>query len=114
MNYKTTQKYEAPNCASPKKSSLNRLGVIVLFLVFGLGLANLVGTNALATQGVVLDQIIRDTEAVAKENSDLTVEISQVSNLSYIESAAIRLGFERVKSNLIISPWQAVAAAIQR
>ena len=79
-----------------------------------LAIANLVGTNTLATQGVVLDNILRETEKVTKENQILSVEIGKISNLSYIESTVAKLGFRRVRSNLIVSPVEAVAAVIQR
>lgn len=82
------------------------------FVLF-LALVNLVGTNSLATQGVVLDDILRETEKVTKENKSLIVEIGKISNLSYIESTVAKLGFRRVRSNLIVSPVEAVAALNQ-
>jgi len=89
----------------------------LLLVVFGfaglLAIANLVGTNALATQGIVLDNIMRQTDKLTKENQILSVEIGKINNLSYIESTATKQGFRRVKSNLIISPVEAVAAVIQ-
>lgn len=78
-----------------------------------LAIANLVGTNALATQGIILDNIMRQTDQITKENQIRSVEIGKISNLSYIESTASKLGFRRVRSNLIISPVEAVAAVIQ-
>lgn len=108
MNYKLIQKSEVPNSAWPKKP--DHLVGLVVGLVAVLALANLVGTNALATQGVVLDQILSETEKLNKENQILTVEIGKKANLSYIQSAASDLGFVRVKTNLIISADEALAA----
>ena len=97
-----------PNCVWPKKfSRANFLIGLVTGLVV---LANLVGTNALATQGVVLDQILGQTERINKENQTMTVEIGKKANLSYIQSAATDLGFVRVRTNLIISIDEALAA----
>lgn len=114
MNYTRTQRSGAPNSALPKKSSL--LGTS-LWLVYGsvvlLAVVNLVGTNALATQGVVLDNISRQTDKISKENQILSVEIGKKTNLSYIESTAIKLGYRRVRTNLVIPVSEAVAAVIQ-
>lgn len=115
MKYNTTQKSEVPNSGWLKKSNLvGKLTVVVYSLVFILAIVNLVGTNTLATQGVVLDNILRETEKTTKENQILSVEIGKINNLSYIESTAAKLGFRRVRSNLIVSPVEAVAAVIQR
>ncbi len=115
MNYIKTQRSEAPNCDWPEKFNIIKHSLIVVYLLVAvLAFANLVGTNALATQGVVLDEILNETNKVSKENRIMTVEIEKVSNLSYIESAAIRLGFKRIHKSLIVSPVEAVASAIQR
>ena len=104
----------AESARLPKKFSLLGIG---LWLVYGfvvlLAVVNLVGTNALATQGVVLDNIIRQTDKISKENQILSVEIGKKTNLSYIESTAIKLGYKRVRTNLVIPVSEAVAAVIQ-
>lgn len=100
-----------PNSASPKRSfNLNRAIGFTAIAVCVLGLINLVGTNSLATQGVVLDQIARETDKITKENQLLEQQIGKISNLSYIESTASQLGFVRVKTSLIITGSEAVAA----
>lgn len=115
MKYKQTQKFGAPNSVSPAKFSLLSS---LLWLVYGsvalLAVINLVGTNALATQGVVLDSILRQTDKTSRDNQTLSVEIGKISNLSYVESSATKLGFKRVTSTLVISPVEAVAAIIPR
>lgn len=114
MNYIQTQRSGVPSSALPKKSNL--LGVF-LWLVYGLvvllAVVNLVGSNALATQGVVLDNISRQTDKIDRDNQILSVEIGKKANLSYIESTAIKLGYKRVRSNLVIPVSEAVAAVIQ-
>lgn len=115
MNYKQTRKCEVPNLGSPKKfSHFNGFLWVIYSIVALLAIVNLVGTNALATQGVVLDNISRQTDKISRDNQTLSVEIGKKTNLSYIESIATKLGFKRVKSNLIIPPVEAVAAVIQR
>ena len=100
-----------PNSVWPKKfNQLDSLIGLVTGLVVVLALANLIGTNALATQGVVLDQVLGQTEKINKENQIMTVEIGKKANLSYIQSAATDLGFVRVRTNLIISSDEALAA----
>ena len=100
-----------PNSVWPKKfNQLDSLIGLVTGLVVVLALANLIGTNALATQGVVLDQVLGQTEKINKENQVMTVEIGKKANLSYIQSAATDLGFVRVRTNLIISADEALAA----
>jgi len=84
--------------------------IVVYALVALTALANIVGTNALATQGVVLDSILSKTAQASRENKHLRLEIAKMTNLSYIESQAEQLGFTRVKNNLIVQPDQAVAA----
>lgn len=111
MNYKQTQKLGVPSSALLKK--FNLFGVF-LWLVYSavalLAVVNLVGTNALATQGVVLDNISSQTDKISKDNQTLLVEIGKKANLGYIESTAISLGYKRVRSNLIIPANEAVAA----
>ena len=100
-----------PNSASPERSfSLNKAIGFTFIGVFVLGFINLIGTNSLATQGVVLDQIARETDKITKENQILEQQIGKISNLSYIESTASQLGFVRVKNSLIITGIEAVAA----
>lgn len=77
-------------------------------------IVNLVGTNALATQGVVLDGTLTKTAEIEKENKFLRLEIAKMSTLSYIENKAVELGFRRVKSDIIIGQDQAVAEARER
>ena len=114
MNYKQIQKSGAQSSGSPKNS---KFFSNLLFLVYGLvgllAVVNLVGTNALATQGIMLDSVLKQTGQINKENQILAVEIGKINNLNYIESTATKLGFRRVKSNMVISPVEAVAAVIR-
>lgn len=121
MNYTQTQKSGAPSSVLRAESARllkkSNLFGAALWLVYGLVVflvvVNLVGTNALATQGVVLDNIIRQTDKISKENQILSVEIGKKTSLSYIESTAIKLGYRRVRTNLVIPVSEAVAAVIQ-
>ncbi len=113
MNYITTQKSEVPNSGWRRNFSLNRLLAVTYVTLAALGLINLIGTNALATQGIVLDKILTQTQAVTKESQDLTIQIGKYTNLSYIESTAKALGFSRVKNSYIITGSEAVASALR-
>ena len=101
------------NLESVKKSSrFNKITATTYLLAFILALANLIGTNALATEGVVLDGLSAKTYELSKQNKDLQVAINQVSNLSYIEDAAILMGFVRIKQPLTIHTSDSLAAAL--
>lgn len=102
-----------PNSDSSKKSNLlNQALVVVYSLIFILAVLNLVGTNALATQGVVLDGIVSQTNDLKKADQLLRVEINKVDNLSYIENAAEQQGFRRINKSLVLSTPDAVASAL--
>lgn len=101
------------NLESVKKSSrFNNLLVATYFLAFVLALANLIGTNALATEGVVLDGLSSKTYELSKQNRDIEVAINQASNLSYIEDTAILMGFIRIKQPLTIHITDSLASAL--
>lgn len=78
-----------------------------------LALANLVGTNALATEGAVLDSLSNKTYEISKQNRDLEVAINRGSNLSYIEDAAKQMGLVRIKQALTIHSVDSLAAALR-
>lgn len=109
MNYKITQKSEAPSFDLPKKSNFKRILAIIYPLVAITAIINLVGTNALATRGVILDGTLSKIVEIEKENKLLRLEIAKMSTLSYIENKAVELGYKRVKSNLTIMEDQTVA-----
>lgn len=99
---------------SRKSAKFKRILAVLYSLVAITAIINLVGTNALATQGVVLDGTLTKTAEIKKENKFLRLEIAKASTLSHIENKAVELGFKRVKSNVIIQQDQAVAEVVQR
>jgi len=101
-----------PNYESAKKiNKFNKLLTSVAVIVFILCLANLIGTNALATEGVVLDDLANKSLSLDRENRQLELAISNVSNLSYIEEVASQKGFVRTNRPLIIKIDNSLAAA---
>lgn len=100
------------NYESVKKTNkFNKLLSAIFVVVFFLCLANLIGTNALATEGVVLDDLANKALVMDKENRELELAISRVSNLSYVEEVASQKGFVRTNKPLIISKDNSLAAA---
>ncbi len=115
MNYNSIQKSEAASFVSSKKSSLlHGLTSAIYVLVALAAIANLIGTNTLATQGIVLDNLMSKTQKLGEINRQMRQEISKSTNLSYIESEAVKLGFKKIKSSLSISAPQAVAAVFPK
>lgn len=100
------------NYESVKKTNkFNQVLSAVFVVVFFLCIANLVGTNALATEGVVLDDLANKAMIIDRDNRELELAISQVSNLSYVEEVASQKGFVRTNKPLIISNDNSLAAA---
>ena len=111
-NYKVTLKSEAQSFDLPKKSgNFKRILAVIYSLVVIGAISNTVGTNALATQGVVLEGTLTKIAGIEKENKLMRLEIAKMSTLSYVENKAAQLGFKRVKSNLVIEQDQVVAEA---
>lgn len=102
------------NLESVKKTSrFVRLIAFTYMTAFVLALANLVGTNALATEGAVLDSLSTKTYEITKQNKDLEVAINRGSNLSYIEDTAKQMGFVRIKQPLTIQSVDNLASALR-
>ncbi len=101
-----------PNFGLLKKYNFgNKLIYVILGTIVALSITILIGTNALATHGVVLQQILVQTEKINKENQILNIELGKQANLSYIQTRASSLGFVRARSSLIILPEDTLAAA---
>ncbi len=69
----------------------------------GLAALSLVGTNALATEGVAVSQAETKTLSLEKENQEISVKIEEASQLKNIESLAESRGFIR-SSNIVFVP----------
>ena len=115
MNYKPIKKSEVPSSVSSRKSKLlHKLTVATYIFVVIAAIINMVGTNALATQGVVLDSVLTKTQKLLQQNRQASLEISMSTNLRYIEEKAENLGFKKIKSPLTISQPEAVAAVFSK
>ncbi len=75
---------------------------LILALVVILGLANLVGTNVLATGGRQLDSLHQQIIVLEKDNLYLKNQIAQATSLQNLETQAINLGFVPVNQTIAI------------
>ena len=64
---------------------------------------NLVGSNALATEGIALSEVEAKILKLEKENQIISFNIEEASQLKNIEAFAKERGFERSK-NIVFVP----------
>ena len=85
-----------PNLDSLEKLINNKITLgVSLVVLFLLAAANLVGTNALATQGFAISEVETKTLAFEKENHELQVKIEESTQLKSLEKTAQNSGFIR-------------------
>jgi len=77
--------------------------IITVFTFVTLAAINLVGTNALSTQGVAVSESETKTLKLEKENHLLTVKIEEATKLKSIEELAEFRGFIRSKNIVFAS-----------
>jgi hypothetical protein len=93
-----------PNLESLKKLINYKSAYTITAVVFiGLAAINLVGTNALATEGIAVSEAETKTLSLEKENQIISVKIEEASQLKTIEALAESRGFERSK-NIVFVP----------
>lgn len=93
-----------PNLDSQKKLFNHQTAFSITAVVFvGLVIANLIGTNTLATEGIAVNEAETKTLALEKENQIISVKIEEASQLKNIEELAIGRGFVRSK-NIVFVP----------
>ena len=68
----------------------------------GLATINLIGTNALATEGIAVSEAETKTLKLEKENQIISVKIEEASQLKNIEVLAENRGFVRSKNVVFI------------
>ena len=90
-----------PNLGSLKKI-INYKTAFIVTAVFFVGSAaiNLVGTNALATEGAAVSEVETQTLKLVKENQNISVKIEEATQLKNIEALAENRGF--IRSNSIV------------
>lgn len=93
-----------PNLGSLKKL-INYKTVFFITAVFfvGAAAANLIGTNALATEGAAVSEVEAQTLNLEKENQNLSVKIEDTTQLKNIEAMAENQGYVRT-SNIVFVP----------
>lgn len=93
-----------PNLESLKKLINYKTAFTITTVVFiGLAAINLVGTNALATEGIAVSVAETKTLSLEKENQIISVRIEEASQLKSIEALAENRGFQRSK-NIVFVP----------
>ena len=93
-----------PNLGSLKKIINYKTAYILTGVVFvSLAAVNLIGTNALATEGIAVSEAETKTLSLEKENQTISVRIEEASQLKTIETLAENRGFQRSK-NIVFVP----------
>lgn len=93
-----------PNLDSLKKLINYKTAFFLTAVAFaGSAALNLVGTNALATEGITVSEIETRTMSLEKENQILSVKIEEATQLKNIEAMAEYRGFIRSK-NMVFVP----------
>ena len=84
--------------------------IITVYSVAGiLVIANLIATNTLATQGVIVDELYAQTQQLQEENRLLNYQINTLANLEILTTKAQYLGFQSTKTVVIIPDSSSVA-----
>lgn len=95
---------EVQNLESLKKLINYRVTFVITVVAFiSLAIINLVGTNALSTQGVAVSESETKTLKLEKENHLLSVKIEESTKLQSLEELAEFRGFIRSK-NIVFVP----------
>lgn len=89
--------------------TLKQLIITVYSIAAILIVANLVATNTLATQGVIVDELYAQTQLLQEENRLLSYQINSLTNLETLTAKAKDLGFESINKVVTISDSSSVA-----
>lgn len=93
-----------PNLESLKKIVNYKTAFTITAVAFvGLAMLNLIGTNALATEGIAVSEKETETLRLEKENRIISVKIEESSQLKNIEALAETRGYVRSK-NIVFVP----------
>ena len=90
------------------KKPILLLSILILIIVCLLGVRTVV-TNRLSTSGVELGKTQDQIGRYKTENLILREKIFSLSSLSYVSSAAAKLGFLESKSNFAVSRTRPIA-----
>lgn len=89
--------------------TIKQLIITVYSIAAILVVANLVATNTLATQGVIVDELYAQAQQLQEENRLLTYQINTLTNLEVLTAKAQDLGFQPTKKAIIVSGSSSVA-----
>lgn len=79
-----------------------------------LGLANLVFTNVMSTQGVVLGALFHQRQAIEQDSQVLSEQLTEITSLNRIQEEARRLGFIPIHNIVTIQVSLPIADAQYR
>lgn len=103
------------NYASSKNLNYYRLFLTVfIVIVVVLGVANLIATNLIATEGSRLNTVSQETTDLVKENHILETRLSELKSLTYLEERAKELGFVPASNIASITIPDSVAQVLDR
>lgn len=76
-----------------KMKSSKKVFKIIIYLVVTFSIAKIIVVNLVATNGIEINQIEKQTNSIEQENKMLNGEIARLSSLRRIADEAIKLGF---------------------
>ncbi len=79
-----------------------------------LGLANLVFTNVMSTQGVILGALFHQRQAIEQDSQVLSEQLTEITSLNRIQEEARRLGFIPIDNIVTIQVSLPIADAQYR
>ena len=89
--------------------NLKTINLGLYSLIAAFVLINLFGTNSLATQGIVVDDLYFKTQELQKQNQELEIEINKLGNLSRIYEIASSQGYQHITQPIALSGSSLVA-----
>jgi len=89
--------------------TLKQLIITVYSIAALLVVANLIATNTLATQGIVVDELYAQTQQLQEENRLLSYQINTLTNLEVLTAKAQHLGFQSTKTVVVVPDSSSVA-----
>jgi len=93
---------------------IKTINYIMIVTIILLGLANLVFTNVMSTQGVVLGALFHQRQAIEQDSQVLSEQLTEITSLNRIQEEARRLGFVPVDNIVTIQVSLPIADAQSR
>lgn len=81
----------------------------IFLIIIVLAVAQVVVTNSLSTQGLILESLRRDAASYKEENQFLKTEVASASSITRIAELARESGFVKDSSPLVLTQAQSFA-----